>query len=186
MAETKSISTEQVVGNLLEGEGLDVLRESLSWGGSESIQPRRASASLGDAGSLFFRLRNWWNRARIHQHRAYARRVRLHQHDGSRPHPTRAGCEAFGAGPPIGAGSCAVRRQVYGPCQSRPRDRRLPAARPVGGGEAPCAGPRGEATATSVSKARNRCIHRVERRFRWHFEGAATSAGRLRRSRSAP
>ena len=31
MAETKSMTAEQVVGYLLEGEGLDVLRESLSW-----------------------------------------------------------------------------------------------------------------------------------------------------------
>src|SRR4051794_40638510 len=31
MAETKRMTCEQVVGYLLEGEGLDVLRESLSW-----------------------------------------------------------------------------------------------------------------------------------------------------------
>ena len=31
MAETKRMTTEQVVGYLLEGEGLDFLRESLSW-----------------------------------------------------------------------------------------------------------------------------------------------------------
>src|SRR3954453_5340137 len=31
MAETKRMTSEQVVGYLLEGEGLDVLRESLSW-----------------------------------------------------------------------------------------------------------------------------------------------------------
>ncbi len=31
MAETKGMTTEQVVGYLIEGEGLDVLRESLSW-----------------------------------------------------------------------------------------------------------------------------------------------------------
>jgi hypothetical protein len=31
MAETKRMTTEQVVGYLLEGEGLDFLRESLGW-----------------------------------------------------------------------------------------------------------------------------------------------------------
>src|SRR5207247_11413996 len=31
MAETKRMTSEQVVGYLLEGEGLDVLRESLAW-----------------------------------------------------------------------------------------------------------------------------------------------------------
>jgi transposase-like protein len=31
MAETKRMTCEQVVGYLLEGEGLDFLRESLSW-----------------------------------------------------------------------------------------------------------------------------------------------------------
>jgi putative transposase len=31
MAETKRMTAEQVVGYLLEGEGLDFLRESLSW-----------------------------------------------------------------------------------------------------------------------------------------------------------
>jgi hypothetical protein len=31
MAETKRMTAEQVVGYLLEGEGLDVLRESLAW-----------------------------------------------------------------------------------------------------------------------------------------------------------
>src|SRR5918995_2480288 len=31
MAETKRMTTEEVVGYLLEGEGVDVLRESLSW-----------------------------------------------------------------------------------------------------------------------------------------------------------
>ena len=31
MAETKRMTTEEVVGYLLEGEGLDFLRESLSW-----------------------------------------------------------------------------------------------------------------------------------------------------------
>ena len=31
MAETKRMTCEQVVGYLLEGEGVDVLRESLSW-----------------------------------------------------------------------------------------------------------------------------------------------------------
>jgi transposase-like protein len=31
MAETKRMTTEQVVGYLLEGEGLDFMRESLSW-----------------------------------------------------------------------------------------------------------------------------------------------------------
>ena len=31
MAETKRMTSEQVVGYLLEGEGLDGLRESLSW-----------------------------------------------------------------------------------------------------------------------------------------------------------
>jgi len=31
MAETKRMTTEQVVGYLIEGEGLDFLRESLSW-----------------------------------------------------------------------------------------------------------------------------------------------------------
>jgi transposase-like protein len=31
MAETKRMTSEQVVGYLLEGEGLDFLRESLSW-----------------------------------------------------------------------------------------------------------------------------------------------------------
>jgi hypothetical protein len=32
MAETKRMTCEQIVGYLLEGEGLDFLRESLSWG----------------------------------------------------------------------------------------------------------------------------------------------------------
>jgi hypothetical protein len=31
MAETKRMTCEQVVGYLLQGEGLDFLRESLSW-----------------------------------------------------------------------------------------------------------------------------------------------------------
>jgi hypothetical protein len=31
MAETRRMTAEQVVGYLLEGEGLDVLRESLAW-----------------------------------------------------------------------------------------------------------------------------------------------------------
>jgi hypothetical protein len=31
MAETRRMTVEQVVGYLLEGEGLDVLRESLAW-----------------------------------------------------------------------------------------------------------------------------------------------------------
>ena len=31
MAETKRMTTDEVVGYLIEGEGLDVLRESLSW-----------------------------------------------------------------------------------------------------------------------------------------------------------
>ena len=31
MAETKRMTAEQVVGCLFEGEGLDVLRESLAW-----------------------------------------------------------------------------------------------------------------------------------------------------------
>src|SRR5436309_9215287 len=31
MAETKRMTTEEVVGYLLEGEGLDFLRESLTW-----------------------------------------------------------------------------------------------------------------------------------------------------------
>jgi hypothetical protein len=34
MAETKRMTTEQVVGYLLEGEGIDFLRESLRWGGA--------------------------------------------------------------------------------------------------------------------------------------------------------
>jgi hypothetical protein len=52
MAETKRMTTEQVVGYLLEGEGLDFLRESLCWvvqqlmeaEVSEMIGAERASA----------------------------------------------------------------------------------------------------------------------------------------------
>ena len=32
MAERKRMTADEVVGYLLEGEGLDVLRESLAWG----------------------------------------------------------------------------------------------------------------------------------------------------------
>jgi len=42
MAETKRMTTEQVVGYLLEGEGLDFLRERLD---AESVEGRRAGSS---------------------------------------------------------------------------------------------------------------------------------------------
>src|SRR5262245_39969984 len=38
MAETKRMTTEEVVGYLLEGEGLDFLRESLGWVGQQLME----------------------------------------------------------------------------------------------------------------------------------------------------
>ena len=38
MAETKGMTAEEVVGYLLEGEGLDFLRESLSWVGQQLME----------------------------------------------------------------------------------------------------------------------------------------------------
>src|SRR5919197_1470117 len=66
MAETKRMTCEQVVGYLLEGVGLDVLRESLSWvvqqlmeaevselvGAERGARAQRAGARVGRAGGV--------------------------------------------------------------------------------------------------------------------------------------
>jgi hypothetical protein len=58
MAETKRMTAEQVVGYLLEGEGLDFLRESLSWivaaadGGGGVGADRRRARRAGAGGAV--------------------------------------------------------------------------------------------------------------------------------------
>ncbi len=47
MAETKRMTTEQVVGYLLEGEGLDFVRESLSWVVQQLMEGRGQRAGRG-------------------------------------------------------------------------------------------------------------------------------------------
>ncbi len=45
MAETKRMTTDEVVGYLLEGEGLDFLRESLTWVCQQLMEGRCRSSS---------------------------------------------------------------------------------------------------------------------------------------------
>jgi hypothetical protein len=50
MAETKRMTTEQVVGYLLEGEGLDLLRESLCWVVQQVVAVTQGTADEGGGG----------------------------------------------------------------------------------------------------------------------------------------
>jgi len=49
MAETKRMTADEVVGYLLEGEGLDFLRESLTWVSQQLMEPRCPSWSARSA-----------------------------------------------------------------------------------------------------------------------------------------
>jgi hypothetical protein len=53
MAEKKRVTTEEVVGYLLEGDGLDFLRESLSWVVQQlrRIESRRSEFRAADSGT---------------------------------------------------------------------------------------------------------------------------------------
>jgi hypothetical protein len=51
MAETKRMTTEQVVGYLLEGEGLDFLRESLTWVVQQLVEAEVSELSVPGTGS---------------------------------------------------------------------------------------------------------------------------------------
>jgi transposase-like protein len=72
MAERKRMTAEQVVGYLLEGEGLDFLRESLSWVVEQLMEagvavgwrcPRRAGARGAADASKRLSARPWQTRA---------------------------------------------------------------------------------------------------------------------------